>query len=213
MVRFALEGLIEYVIASAEEEAAWLRENVEFVVLPFLDKDGVEAGDQGKNRRPRDHNRDYGPESLYPETAAVKALLAGTSEVPLAVALDLHCPWLLGGLNERIYLVGSQDEAIWKEQQKFAALLERARSGALPFFAADSLPFGQDWNVAKNFEKGISFASWAGGIPGIHLASTIEIPYASAHGAEVNEASARAFGADLARALARYIRLQPDSGG
>ncbi len=206
MASFVLDGVVDYVTVSDEEEAAWLRDKVEFIVLPFLDKDGVEEGDQGKNRRPRDHIRDYGPESLYPETAAVKKLFAGPLAAPLEVALDLHCPWLFGGLNEAIYVVGSRSEAIWQEQQKFAALLESARCGPLPFQAADSLPFGRDWNVATNFEKGIPFAAWAEEIPGIRLAATLEVPYASAHGVEVNAATARAFGADVARALARYVR-------
>lgn len=202
---FALEGLVDYVIVSDESEAGWLRAHVEFVALPFLDKDGVEDGDQGKNRRPRDHNRDYGTESLYPETAAVKELF-GSAPVPFVVALDLHCPWLYGGLNEMLYLVGSRDVAIWEEQRKFGAILERCLRGPLPFRSADSLPFGQEWNVAKSFEKGIPFADWAGRAPGIRLAATIEVPYASARGVEVNAETARAFGADLGRALAGYLR-------
>lgn len=208
MGSFALEGLLEYVIASDETEAAWLRDNVEFVALPFLDKDGVEDGDQGKNRRPHDHNRDYGPESLYPETAAVKELFA-SARPPFSVALDFHCPWLFGGLNEMIYFVGSRDPAIWQEQQKFAAILEGARRGPLPFSAANSLPFGQDWNVEENFAKGLPCGDWAGRNPGMRLAAAIEVPYADAQGAEVNAATARAFGADLARALAGYLGKGP----
>jgi hypothetical protein len=205
MGSFALEGLLEYVLSAGETEAAWLRENVELVAVPFLDKDGVEDGDQGKNRRPHDHNRDYGSDSLYPETAAVKALLSAAS-VPFDVALDLHCPWLCGGLNEAVYLVGAREPAIWKEQQEFAAILERTRRGPLPVLAADNLPFGQEWNVAESFAKGIPFGDWAGRNPGIRLAASLEVPYANARGEEVNASSARALGADFGRALALYLR-------
>jgi hypothetical protein len=203
MGSFALEGLLEYVLASDEAEAVWLREKGEFVVIPFLDKDGVEDGDQGKNRRPRDHNRDYGSESLYPETAAVRALLASASD-PFAVALDFHCPWLCGGRNEAVYLVGSRDPVIWKAQQEFSAILERKRRGLLPFLAADNLPFGQEWNVAESFTKGLSFGDWASRNPGIRLSASLEVPYANARGVEVNAATARALGVDLGRALAQY---------
>jgi len=59
MASFAVEGLLQTVLAGDTEDARWLLENVELLVVPFVDKDGVEKGDQGKNRRPRDHNRDY----------------------------------------------------------------------------------------------------------------------------------------------------------
>jgi murein tripeptide amidase MpaA len=37
-------------------EGRLARERFRFLAVPFMDKDGVEDGDQGKNRRPRDHN-------------------------------------------------------------------------------------------------------------------------------------------------------------
>ena len=40
-----------------------------------MDKDGVEDGDQGKNRRPGDHNRDWDGESIYNSTEAVREFL------------------------------------------------------------------------------------------------------------------------------------------
>jgi len=48
-------------------------DNTKVLCVPFVDLDGVIDGDQGKARKPHDHNRDYKPnESLYPETAAIK---------------------------------------------------------------------------------------------------------------------------------------------
>ena len=58
MASYVLEGVLSAIVAE-EEDGKWLRENVEVIVIPFMDKDGVEEGDQGKYRRPRDHNRDY----------------------------------------------------------------------------------------------------------------------------------------------------------
>lgn len=60
-------------------DVRWLREQVEFFVVPFMDKDGVEAGDQGKNRRPYDHNRDYQGESLYASVRAMRELVTAGS--------------------------------------------------------------------------------------------------------------------------------------
>ena len=47
------------------EDGYWFRRNVEVLAIPFMDKDGVEEGDQGKNRKPRDHNRDYIGQSVH----------------------------------------------------------------------------------------------------------------------------------------------------
>lgn len=38
------------------------------------------------------------------------------------------------------------------------------------------------------------------------LATTIEIPFATASGAEVNQANSRALGQDIARALVEYLK-------
>ena len=71
---YVMEGIIDGVLAD-DEAGGWLRRQVAFCFIPFADKDGVEEGDQGKNRRPRDHNRDYVGESVHVETAAIRDLL------------------------------------------------------------------------------------------------------------------------------------------
>ena len=45
---YALEGLISAVLDEPDYE--WLRQNVDFLIVPFVDKDGVEEGDQGKQK-------------------------------------------------------------------------------------------------------------------------------------------------------------------
>ena len=55
VAEYVLEGCLKEI-----EENADLCKKFTFYVLPFVDLDGVEDGDQGKNRAPHDHNRDYG---------------------------------------------------------------------------------------------------------------------------------------------------------
>ena len=74
------------------DDGKWLREHVEFFIVPIVDIDGVEDGDQGKNRKPRDHNRDYAGESIYPQVKAIRERLPEWSDGKLRLALDLHCP-------------------------------------------------------------------------------------------------------------------------
>ncbi|MFV0268710.1 MAG: M14 family zinc carboxypeptidase [Draconibacterium sp.] len=56
MASYVLEGIIESLLNNKNLQS--LREGTEFLIIPFMDKDGVENGEQGKNRVPRDHNRD-----------------------------------------------------------------------------------------------------------------------------------------------------------
>jgi hypothetical protein len=204
MMSYSVEGIIQAALAG-DAQGKWFRENVEMLVVPFVDKDGVEEGDQGKNRLPHDHNRDYDPNGLYPETRALQEYVPKWSEGKLRIALDLHCPHIRGETNEKIYLVGSEDPEIQKKGQRFSEILERVRKGPLVYRAADNIPFGKDWNTAANFKAGTNGARWAARLPGIDLATTFELPYANVHGSEVNAESARAFGHDLASAIREYL--------
>ena len=206
MASYALEGVIEAALAD-DAVGRWFRENVELVVLPFMDKDGVEDGDQGKNRKPRDHNRDYNGESMHIETAAMRQWAPRwASDGKLIAVLDIHCPTLRGPRNEVIYQVGTPHPQLREQQQRFGKALEQAQRGPLRYRAADDLPFGQEWNMPRNFAQGESSVSWAGRLPGVKLSSTIELPYANASGKEVNQETARAFGRDLAKALCDYVK-------
>ncbi len=200
MASYALEGLLETILAE-DETGSWLRQNVEFAVIPFVDKDGVENGDQGKNRRPHDHNRDY-EAGLYAETRAIRALAEAWGEVH--AALDLHCPWIRGESNEWTYFVGLPDESVWQGVGVLSSILEQESQGSLPYREADNMPYGIAWNTERNPRQ--CFDGWAAALPGARLAATLELPYATAREGEVNQESARRFGQDLGRALARYLR-------
>lgn len=204
MASFVMEGILAAVLDDSAE-GRWLREHVEFFVVPFVDKDGVEAGDQGKNRKPHDHNRDYSGESLYATVRAIRTQLPQWSDGKLRLALDLHCPTLRGGGNEQIQLIGGPDATIWHEMERFARVLETTQAGPLVFKSRNNLPFGQSWNTPANYSGGTSFARWAATLPGVRAAATIEIPYANAGGVAVTDQSARALGHDLARALQKYL--------
>ncbi len=204
MAEYTLEGLVEWLVFSADTQAAWLRDNVQFFFAPFADLDGVENGDQGKGRRPRDHGRDYIGESLHAETRAIRAFVPEWSENRLRLGLDLHCPHISGEHNEVIYLVGSKTPEIAAEQLRFFAILESAACH-LPVSAADFLPFGTAWNTGQNYTAGKGFSRWSAELPGVRLGTAIEIPYANARGTEVNQESARGFGIDLGNAIQEYL--------
>lgn len=206
MANYTLEGLIQWTVGDSGAESRWLRDNVQFFLVPFVDKDGVEDGDQGKGRQPRDHGRDYEGESLFASTKAIRGLLPAWGGDKLRAGLDLHCPHISGTYNEMIYQVGSKHRRVDQEQQLFSGILESVNSGPLPFLAADFLPFGKAWNTKDSYLAGKGFSHWVAELPGGILGTAIEIPYANAGGVEVNPESARGFGKNLAMALASYLQ-------
>ncbi|MEX0793426.1 MAG: M14 family zinc carboxypeptidase [Pirellulaceae bacterium] len=210
MASYTLEGFMEAMLADTDE-GHWFRENVELLAVPMMDLDGVEDGDQGKNRDPHDHNRDYRGEGTprYASVRANKELVPQWSEGKLKILLDLHCPWVRGGgenpgSNERIYFVGGPNEELWQNTTKLAMMLESMQSGPLPYQVKHNLPHGVSWNTAaSNLNR--SFRQWAVELPGVSVASTIEIPYATVGEVPVTQQSARALGHDLAHAMRRYL--------
>lgn len=204
MANYVLEGLVSWVLRDADAE--WLRNNVEFLLVPFVDKDGVEDGDQGKGRKPHDHGRDYAGESIFAATKAIRDRIPDWWNGRPGVGLDIHCPHISGPNNEGIYLVGSPIGRIDFEQRRFSKVLESSASGPLPFLAEHFLPFGESWNTEGNYAEGKGFSSWIAEFSEVILATAIEVPYANAAGAEVNQTSAQQFGINLGIGLTEYLR-------
>jgi hypothetical protein len=202
MASWVLEGILASALAG-DATGSWFREHVDIAAVPFVDIDGVEEGDQGKNRRPFDHNRDYASqnESIYAAPRALRAFASRWADGTPGVALDLHCPYLKGdGDSETIYFVGGADEGVWRAVQEYSDILEREQRGPLRYAASSNLPFGIGWN---NVDSGMLTCSsaWSASLPGFAFGVTLETAYANAHGQEVNPGTARMFGRDLARAL------------
>ncbi len=205
MANYVLEGIMESILNDVNLK--FLRNQVEFMIIPFMDKDGVENGEQGKNRIPRDHNRDYDENSVHNSTAALKIFVPEWSQGKLKMALDIHCPWIHGKNNEDIYIVGSSDKQIEQNQIIFSQLMEKNSSGEIKPYHKNFLPFGESWNTEANYSQGISFSKWAGGIEGISISTTIEYPYANISGMMVSKDNSRAFGETISFSIQEYFEL------
>lgn len=211
MASYVVEGIVEDVLSNTPT-GAWLRENVEFLVIPFVDKDGVEDGDQGKNRRPHDHNRDFGGTSIYPETAAMREQVPVWGGGKLRLALDIHCPWIRGRYNEFVYQVGQDPPQVWAAQQRFGKLLERMGANTLAYRETDDLPFNQAWNNRRNYSDGRPLKDWALAEGGARVFSSFEIPFATANGTVVDAASARRFGNGMGEAVRVFLTEEYEKG-
>lgn len=199
MASWVLEGVVDAFLAE-DDLGMWLRGNVELTVVPFTDYDGVQAGDQGKNRRPHDHNRDY-TEFIYPETKAIAALL-GAKDAGFEIYIDVHCPWLHSDCNEYLYTPVKNPAIVHDAEleRRFSELLERLQCGSMRYKASDDIPFGTKWNTEKNYTQGVSSVRWAlANVPSLRIARTYEVPFANANGAVVTPDTCRALGRDTAK--------------
>ena len=86
---FVLQGLVGEAL-SESPDGRWLQENVSFFVVPFVDKDGVEDGDPGKDRRPHDHNRDYVAGRYSTVRAIREKAVEWAKDKKIILGFDLH---------------------------------------------------------------------------------------------------------------------------
>jgi hypothetical protein len=196
---YVLEGVIAGLL---EPERDRLRRSTAFSIVPFVDLDGVEAGDQGKARRPHDHNRDYLPEPLYRVTRAVQALVRDLSRQGLALFVDFHCPWIRGPRNESAFLVEPPGPSA-PEVARFREILRRAPIGPVPYTGRDDIAFGVEWNSGDG-ATATRFAVENGG-PALRTALTLEFPYSVTGGEPATPDNARQFGRGMAGAFAEYL--------
>ena len=204
MANHVLEGMVRAALADTMDGQAF-RQNAALAFVPFVDKDGVEDGDQGKGREPRDHARDYDGVSIYPETQAIREWMDARRP---DVVLDIHCPWLREGNHETAYLVGSPNPRMASEMDRFAIFLEEESPAEAPYFKKDNLLFGMDFNVPSNYTEGCTVTQYAANnLPFVTFAQSMEIPFANFGAVTVDRFSALLFGAAVFRALMRYLNI------
>lgn len=206
-----LEGVAESFLTD-DDLGHWLCANVELMTVPFVDYDGVVAGDQGKNRAPHDHNRDYA-EFIYPETKAITEWIGTHASGRLDIFVDVHCPWIRGkkpDTNEFLYTPWKDPKFVpdAKAETLYSQLLETLQSGSMRYHAADDVPFGYGWNTSSNYKQGASAVMWAClNVKGLRISRSYEVPFANANGAVVTPASCRELGRDTARVFRKFFEM------
>lgn len=202
MASFTLEGVIDEILGESPE-GRWLRSEVEFLIVPFMDRDGVEAGDQGKLRQPHDHWEDYAPPGIYPETRALREYVPGWAGDRLRLALDVHCP---SRLDQELYFAATGKGEVHQKLARLAVDLEQLPGREVPFQKDSTLAFGKGWNTPAYYGPRVCFMNWAEGLAGSPAAGTLEVPYARTGETVMTPDVARRLGADLARAIQRFLR-------
>ncbi len=199
MANYVIEGILDGIM-----QDRWLRNNVEALVIPFVDKDGVEDGDQGKKRIPRDHNRDYREDYIYESVGAIMALLPEWTGGGRNIAIDCHCPWIRSKHNETIFIMGAEDSLRAAKQLHFSDLIAKNNEGELEYSSENFIHHNnRSWSKAP--EARDKFSYWAWSLPGNELSFSLEITYGVNGEQLITADNAREFGRDVARALKEYM--------
>jgi hypothetical protein len=134
-------GFTEWITSDAPEARA-LREQAEIVIVPIMDVDNAATGNGGKEAAPRDHNRDWDLNPVYPEVASAQELLREWAAAGrLGVFLDLHNP---GASDLRPFFFAGPEDLLTdlgrKNRADFLALAFRHVSDPLPLEEKPRIP-------------------------------------------------------------------------
>lgn len=201
MASYVLEG---FIAEAASESPAGVEFRKRFVLfaVPMVDRDGVAAGDQGKNRDPHDHNRDYGPKSIYPEVAAIQEL--GEAQ-DVKYAIDFHCPALRGDIHEAFHFLGLGTPRMKENLNRYIAWIKEERPQLimtpLNYLSDDKKP-----NAVNPKINSHHFALRKNAV----LAATLEVPYTQP-GLALDPAMAREYGRGMLRAWVRTTFATTDA--
>lgn len=192
---YVLEGVLDGLLKGPLPDT-------EVICIPFVDFDGVMDGDQGKNRRPHDHNRDYisGQKSLYPEVCAIRVL----AEKGVEYAFDFHSPWHCGGENDTVFIVrpsaGKQ-----REYDRFSEAFESSLNENALFYQRknDHQP-DTGWNSSKSE----NFSCYMSGVADAQLAFSLETAYFGTKDNVFTQSRAVETGRCFAVAMKEYDRRE-----
>lgn len=197
------QGLLDWLVSN-EPAAIALRQSAEITVVPVMDIDSVADGAGGKEQKPQDHNRDWTDQPHWPEVrAAMRAIREASAAGRMDLFVDLHNP----GPRDRqpFFFVPPRSTLGEVQHQNVARFLAAARqeiTGPLKFegMSRESGPgYDPRWQaISKNWVS-------AHATPHV-VAVTLETAWNTPHSTQSNY---RRVGAELGRAMARY--LQPDA--
>lgn len=173
-----------------------------FICVPFMDFDGVINGDQGKQRIPHDHNRDYTKDAtpIYAETKRIREIVDNGG---VEFGFDFHSPWHKGSDHDTALIVHSNErsKALFDEFGKL--LEEHITPDSFKYYTKNDLYVGRSWNAGGSH----TFSSYVIENPDGKLAFTLETPYFGTKDKQnvFTEESGIALGNSFAEAMKKYI--------
>lgn len=189
---YVLEGVMDYLLNYSNI----LVRDCLFHIIPFVDIDGAEEGDQGKERYPHDHNRDYTDEPIY---NIIKQLYLHTKEKEIYMGFDFHCPWKWGDTNDYLSIVRSRPPYD-KPQAEFSRVFENvAKDSNIEYYSVNDIGYGVLWNTGIKPDSASFFYK-----KGAKLAFALETPYFGDLDKPYSQSTLRETGRLFAIALEKY---------
>ena len=207
-----MEGVIDEILAGSKE-GEWIRDNADCVFVPFMDKDGVECCDQGKNRRPHDHNRDY-TAGIYTSVRAFKELLTKESSGKQIVFFDLHSPYIRSkgksqSSSDSAFTFATPVPARVRRIETFRRLWTEEQKGKSLVYDGGYDENGSKWQNArldKARQTGLQNSrGWVEGLPNCWLSICGEFGY-SLCGGVFSQDGGRELGRGLLKAAVRTVK-------
>lgn len=159
---YVLEGVVEYILSQNDR----FFDKYCIYVVPMMDIDGVENGDQGKNRFPHDHNRDY-TEKIW---NSVKAISEYFKDINLTIFTDFHNP----SMNTPPYFYGYGPT--WDNLLKLRQILANNTQGDIIEYSMDSKGvYGSENSIYGNLDANGHFYKTNAGT--IKISSSFECPF------------------------------------
>ena len=191
---YVLEGVMDTLLQDTLSDYSVL-------VVPFVDYDGVLDGDQGKNRRPYDHNRDYTDAPIY---EVIRELIRFGKTHELKYTFDFHSPWHIGEQNDYVFFSRST-EAMEPFVNQFGELMKAETSG-------NELKYTGTWDVGPNEmwndENSPNSKNYFSKQATVHLSVTMETPYFGVEdgSGKISQAAIIELGQAFGRSIIRYIK-------
>lgn len=199
---YVLEGIMEAYLSDTDA-GEWCRRHLTFLVAPLIDLDGVVTGRYGKDRPPRDFNRDWCARPVHSEIRAlIPALHEITRQYAYCLFVDLHAPgpgdvsfWLPSRL--------SYGTPQWDETWNFGRHLEELAPAECPVKVEDYTFKTLNWSQELYECTATYFQAFR---YGVH-ASTLEISYhRHAGGGYVTPEGWRGLGYAFVEAMVRHLQ-------
>lgn len=193
-------GLMDW-ITSDEPAAKALLTEACIHFIPIMDVDNVVRGAGGKDAQPRDHNRDWADDAIYPEVAAAQKMIRAIhARYGLDAYIDLHNP----GARDPVFFFGPFGYAEMPQQsrKKYQRWIELAAKHIRePVAVLPEYRFAT--YVTTEEERGRMSSGWVRNLLGDHgISVTLETGW---NDARMSADGYARIGGGLARSLAEYL--------